>query len=302
MRIYIVTLVAAALVLPAGDAAADLKVVTTHADLAAITLAIGGDRVEVVNLCEPTQDPHFVDARPDLMLELNQADLLILVGLQLEVGWLPNLITGARNPDILPGTDGYLDTSTLVERKDVPIGDIDRSEGDIHPGGNPHFTRHPESGLYIAKGISMRLALLDPDNASTYRRNYAVFEKELTEAIQGWDEKIAPFAGVPVVGYHESWIYFTDWLDLHMIGFVEPKPGIPPDPEHVAGLLERMRSHEVKIILQEEYYPDTTSQLLAEKSGATLIIVDGGVHLDDGDTYISSIDKTIDNLVTALSE
>ena len=288
------------LVLLAGTADAKLGVVTTHGDLAAITRAVGGDRVEVASIVEPTQDPHFVDARPHLMLVLNRADLVILVGLQLEVGWLPNLLTGARNPEILPGTDGYLDSSTLVSRLQVPKGSIDRSMGDLHPGGNPHFTKAPESGLRIAHGVARRLSRLDPEGAGTYRRNLARFERERKAAMVRWRATMAPLKGTKVVAYHESWVYFADWLGLVTVRFVDPKPGIPPDPAHVARLLGRMRADGVKVILQEEYYPDATARLLADKSGAKLLLTPGAAHVEKGQGYVDYVDWHVRTLASTL--
>lgn len=284
-----------------APARAALRVVASHPDLAALAQAVGGDRVEVVSLCEPTQDPHFVDARPNLMLALNRADLLVVVGLELEVGWLPTLLTGARNADILPGHDGYLDTSGFVERQEVPTGPIDRSMGDLHPGGNPHFSRDPRSGLRIAAGIAKRLARLDPDGASAYRRNYAAFERRLEAKMDEWRAQLAPYRGAELVGYHASWVYFADWLGLRLDLFVEPKPGIPPDPAHVANLLKLMRARHTVAVLQEEYYPNATSRLLADKTGAELIAMPGGVHLDRGEDYVAYVDGQVTRIVAALA-
>ena len=281
-------------------AEAKLQIVTSHADLAAISKAVGGDRVAVTNLCEPTQDPHFVDARPNLMLAINRADLVIVVGLELEVGWLPSLLTGARNPKVLPGQDGYLDTSAFVKRREIPKGTVDRSQGDIHPGGNPHFSRDPRSGIAIASGIARRLGRLDPDGASAYRRGYARFERELDVAMKRWANQLAPHKGTELVGYHKSWTYFAEWLGLKIDLFVEPKPGIPPHPAHVASLLKLMRARKVKAILQEEYYPDRTARLLATKTGAKLLKMPGGTHIRRGETYLAYVERQIKMLLEAL--
>ena len=283
------------------SAAAKTRVVTSHADLAALTMAVGGDRVEVLNLAEPTQDPHFVDAKPSLMLALNAADLVVIVGLELEVGWLPTLLTGSRNPKILPGQDGYLDTSAYVERRRVPTGPVDRSMGDLHAGGNPHFSRDPRSGLRIASAIARRLSRLDPEGASTYRAHYAAFEEALEKAMGRWAERLAAFRGREIVGYHESWAYFAEWAGLRIELFVEPKPGIPPDPAHVAHVLGLMRARQIPAILQEEYYPDATSGLLAKKSGAALLLMPGGAHIGSGETYIAYVERQVSMVVEALS-
>lgn len=289
-----------AVLLAAPPGLAKLRVVTSHADLAAIALAVGGDRVEVANLCEPTQDPHFVDAKPSLMLKINKADLVVVVGLELETGWLPNLLMGARNPDVMPGRDGYLDTSTLVERKDVPAGRVDRSQGDLHPGGNPHFTRAPASGLRIAAGLARRLARLDPDGASTYRRNYAAFERQLKAAMKRWEKSLQPYRGAELVGYHKSWVYFAEWLGLKLELFVEPKPGIPPNPGHVAKVLKLMKARGIKALLQEEYFPGATSRLLASKTGAKLLRMPGGAHIEKGESYVAYVDRQVRMVVKAL--
>jgi zinc/manganese transport system substrate-binding protein len=301
-RSAVLGLVLLAALASAGPALAKLRVVTSHADLAALTLAVGGDRVEVTNLTLPTQDPHFVDAKPSLMLSLNRADLLIVVGLELEVGWLPTLLTGARNPNVMPGHPGYLDTSVFVEKLDVATGPVDRTMGDLHPDGNPHFTRDPRAGLRIAAGIAQQLTRLDPAGAGTYRRGYATFEHDLNAAMERWAAAVAPYRGTEVVGYHKSWAYFADWLGLRMESFVEPKPGIPPDPAHVARLLGWMRANRVAAILQEEYYPDATSRLLADKSGATLVQMPGGARVGKGESYIDYVGSQVDRLVAALAK
>lgn len=285
----------------AAPAGARTRVVTSHADLAALAMAVGGDRVRVVNLTEPTQDPHFVDAKPSLMLALNAADLLIVVGLELEVGWLPTLLTGARNPRIMPGHAGYLDTSAYVERRSVPTGPIDRSMGDLHGGGNPHFSRDPRAGLRIASAIARRLARLDPDGAAAYRERYAAFEQELTEATRRWETTLAPFRGRELVGYHESWVYFAGWAGLRMELFVESRPGIPPDGAHVVHVMGLMKARGIRAILQEEYYSDATSGLMAERTGARLLRMPGGVRLERGESYIGYVDRQVRMLTEALT-
>lgn len=290
----------AASAIAGSHAGAQVRVVTTHADLAALTLAVGGSHVKVTNLCQPTQDPHFVDARPHLMLSINRADLVVVVGLGLETGWLPTLLTGARNPDVMPGAAGYLDTSTAVQRLGVPQGTIDRSQGDLHAGGNPHFLRAPPSGLRVAAAIARHLSRLDAPNASAYRRGYARLERELRAAMEGWAARLAPFRGTEVVGYHTSWVYFAAWAGLKLELFVEPKPGIPPDPAHAAALLGQMTERRIGAILQEEYYPDATSALLARKSGARLVSMPGGARVQSGETYVAYVGRQVDLLAAAL--
>src|SRR5215470_10903351 len=214
--------------LGAARASAATKVVATVPDLAALAKAVGGEKVSVVSLALPTQDPHFVDAKPSLVVDVNSADLLLAVGLQLEIGWLPVLQTSARNPKIQAGGLGYLDCSRFVKLMDVPDRPVDRSQGDIHPGGNPHYLHDPRAVAAVAQGIAAKLAEVDPADAATYQKNAAQFVADLAAARTRWEARLAPFRGAPILQYHRSWVYMVDWLGLDTIEYVEPKPGIPP--------------------------------------------------------------------------
>jgi zinc/manganese transport system substrate-binding protein len=283
-----------------GIAQAELKVVATVPDLAALAQELGGQHVSVVALSLSTQDPHFVDARPSLALELNKADLLLAVGLQLEVGWLPVLLTGARNGAIQTGSRGYLDCSQFPRLLQIPLQPIDRSMGDIHPGGNPHYMKDPRAAAEVAKGISARLAELDPENAAFYKAKLQAFLDRLAAARKRWEKAMAPHRGAPVIGYHQTWVYVADWLGLTEVELLEPKPGIPPNPTHVANVLRLGRARKVRLILQEEFYPDTTSKLVAEKLGATLVKVPGGTRFQKGQSYVEHIDETLGLIQRAL--
>jgi zinc/manganese transport system substrate-binding protein len=289
------------IVLAAPQAAsAKLRIAATVPDLAAIAREVAGGRAEVISLTLPTQDPHFVDARPHLVLKLNRADLLLTVGLQLEVGWLPTLLTGARNGKIQKGSDGYLDCSTLVQLKEVPRQKIDRSMGDVHPGGNPHYLTNPQNAARIARALARRLGKLDDAGAKTYRKNADRFVKKLEEARGRWSKRLAPHRGKKVVAYHKSWIYFTDAMGLKIAAHLEPKPGIPPNAAHVLRVIRTMRREKVPVLLQEEYYPDRTARLVARKTGARLLILSGGTHLRRGESYIKRLETMVNRLVKAL--
>ncbi|MCC6552058.1 MAG: zinc ABC transporter substrate-binding protein [Polyangiaceae bacterium] len=283
------------------EAMAAVTVVTTTPDLAAIARHVGGGVVEVKSLALPTQDPHFVDARPNLALLLNRADLLLVQGLELEAGWLPVLQAGARNPKIQAGADGFLDCSTLVQVLEVPDASVTRAQGDVHRGGNPHYLMDPRNGGKVAKGIAARLGKIDPANAAAYEQRAA----ELERAAAALASKVsAAFAALDaakrrVVVYHRSWIYFEQWLGLSEAGAIEPKPGIPPDPGHVAQLMVSMRSQGVRAILTEEFYPQTTSKLLADKTGAGLVVIAGGAG--DAQGYLERIQQAADRTLAALS-
>ncbi len=290
-----------ALLLPVVALAAP-RVVTTVPDLGAIAKEVGRDKVTVTALVGPTQDPHFVDARPNLALELSRADLLVLVGLQLEQGWLPTLITGSRNPKIQPGGAGHLDASTLVTLLDVPSQKLDRAMGDIHPGGNPHFLYDPRNAAPVARGIAKRLGEIDPANAAAYTANAEDFVKRLDAARLGWEKTLAPLRGKEVLTYHKSMPYLAAWLGFSVPTTVEPKPGIPPSPSHVATVLATVQQRGVKLILQEVYYPETTAALIQSKTGATLVRLAGGADLAAGQTYLQRMDEVVRKLAEAAAK
>jgi zinc/manganese transport system substrate-binding protein len=276
------------------------RVVTTVSDLGAITREVGRDHVTVTALVGPTQDPHFVDARPNLALELSRADLLVLVGLELEQGWLPTLITGSRNAKIQTGGAGYLDASTLVPLLEVPTQKLDRSMGDIHPGGNPHYLYDPRNASKVARGIAARLGAIDPANAAAYTANAEDFVKRLDAARAGWEAKLAPLRGKDVVTYHKSMPYLAAWLGFNVPICIEPKPGIPPSPSHVATVLATVQQKGVKLILQESYYPETTAQLIQSKAGGSLVRLPGGADFAAGQTYITRMDALVGQIGVAM--
>lgn len=283
-----------------GAQASKVRVVTTVTDLAALASAVGGDRLEVRSLAVPTQDPHFVDARPNMALMLNRADLLILVGLDLEIGWLPTLLTGARNPRILPGNTGHLDAGAYVEVRDVPTTAVDRSMGDIHPAGNPHYLHDPREGVKVARAIADRLIRIDPEHAEHYRARLATFEAEANQRIRRWERLLEPHRGAQVVTYHKSWKYLLGWLGLEELGNIEPKPGIPPSPAHVARLLARMRAEAPALILQESYYPDATARLLGARAGVPVLVLPGGTDYQRGESYLDHFDHMVRDIAEAL--
>lgn len=283
-------------------AEAKVKVVTTLPTLAAIAREVGGNEVEVTSLAYPSQDAHFVDARPHLVLSLNRADLLIVCGLDLESGWLPVLLTGARNGRIQPGTHGFLDASTLVALKQVPQQRIDRSMGDIHPGGNPHYLTEPRNGGRVALGIADKLSAIDPAHRADFRRRAAELNQKAVALAQREQSRFGslPESRRHVVTYHQSWIYFLDWLKLKEIGTIEPKPGIPPDPAHISWLLGHMRKVHADVILQEEYYPSRIARLLAEKAKVPLVVLPGGANVERGESYLTYLEALADQVYTAI--
>ena len=256
------------LALPARAA---VKVVSSIAALGSLAREVGGDRVSVEALSKGYQDPHFVEAKPSLMLVLNRADLLLHVGLELEIGWLPVLVQGSRNPRIQAGEPGNLDCSQAIPVLDAPQTKVDRSMGDIHPGGNPHYWLPPDSAKALARLIAGRLGQLDPEGKPSYQANLKAFEARVAAKEKEWAELIGKLKGTKVATYHKSWTYVSKWLGLEEVGYVEPKPGITPDPAHLARLIGQMKKAGSRLLLVESYYNRGTARLVAEKAGATLL-------------------------------
>ena len=275
-------------------AEARLNVVTTTPDLGAIASAVGGDLVTVRSLARGYQDPHYLEAKPSYMRALNRADLLIYTGLELEVGWLPLLIQGARNPRIALGTAGHLDASVGVELLEVPTGQVDRSMGDVHPEGNPHYMLDPRAGLVVARNIAERLQALEPGQADVYAENLDRFCRELSGDIRRWEDRTAHLKGQKLVTYHKQWEYLMHWLGIEIIDQVEDKPGIPPSPRHVASLGDRMRTEGVRSIVCSNFISTKPAERLAARTGATLLILPMSVG---GEPEIRTYPELFDYLV-----
>lgn len=283
----------ASLALPAA-AHAKLRVVSSIPDFAAIAQEVGGTHVEASALVRPTQDPHYLDAKPSFMVELNRADLVLVAGMELEAGWMPPLLLGARNPRVQKGAEGYLDCSTLIVPLEVQ--GADRSKGDIHPGGNPHYWNDPRNGVRLARGIGERLAQLDAEHAADYRQGAESFVQRLEARIAQWREKLGPRKGTKVVVYHRSWVYLLDFLGYEEVGALEPKPGIPPSPSHVADLIRKVKDQGVRYVMQESFYPTQLSKLFADKSGAQLRVLPTMVGATETRTYADVVDTLVTEL------
>lgn len=264
------------------SAFAKLKVVGSIPDLAALAREVGGDLIETQTIARGDQDPHYLEPKPSFALMLNKADLLIEAGLELESGWLPILITQSRNPKIQPGQKGFLNAAQELSILEIPTGAVDRSMGDVHPDGNPHYWMNPRNGLVIAKRIAQRLGELDPGNASRFAENYADFEKRLSPRILDWEKAAAPFRGKKVVTHHKSFSYFVDWTGLKVEGLIEPKPGIPPNPSHLLSLINLIQTEKIPLIITENYYDPKPSRELAEKTGAKVLILPTSVGGEPG--------------------
>ncbi len=252
---------------------ARMKVVATTPDIGAIAKAVGGEHVEVKSIARGFQDPHQIAAKPSYMRLLNRANLLVYTGLELEVGWLPLLISGARNPAIRPGAVGHLDASRSVQILEVPEGQVDRSAGDVHPEGNPHYMLDPRNGILVARAIAEKLGELDPSHRLAYEKNLASFRKSMMNRIHEWETRLSGLKGRKVVTYHRHWSYFVQWLGLIVVDQVENKPGIPPSPRHIADLTSLMISEQIRILVCSNYVAPKPPRRLAEMTGARLLLL-----------------------------
>src|SRR5213080_1767125 len=237
-----------------SGAESKFKIITSTTDLAALAQEIGGDKVEVESVARGYQDPHFVEAKPSFLLKLQHADLLVIVGLELEIGWLPPLITQSTNPKIQVGAPGYFDASRFARILEIPTGVVTRAEGDVHPLGNPHYWLDPDNGLRIAKGIQNKLSEMRPNDAGYFAQRYDDFEKRIKQADEKWLADMKPYAGRKIVTYHRSWPNFAEHFHLEVVGYVQPRPGIPPSPQHTVELIGLMKQENVKVIAVEPYF------------------------------------------------
>ena len=284
-------------------AAGKLNVVTATQDLASLATEVGGDRVSVISIARGYQDPHFVEAKPSFLLNLRKADLLVVVGLQLEIGWLPPLITQSGNPRIQPAAPGYFDASQFAEILEIPTSQVSRAMGDVHPLGNPHYWLDPQNGLRVAVGLAQKLSQMDPGDAAYFNQRLEDFRKRLTVAERRWDEQMKPYRGRKVVTYHQSWPNFVKRFGLQVVDYVEPRPGIPPSPAHVVELIALMKRQNVKLILVEPYFDLKTPQSVARETGGQVVVLmpSVGGDKDTGD-YIKLFDYDVNLLVKAFQQ
>src|SRR5258705_964935 len=248
-----------------------LNVVPSTTDMAALAQEVGGDRISVESIAKGYQAPPFVEAKPSFLLKLRQADVLITVGLQLEIGWLPPLITQSGNARIQVGASGYLDASQFAEILDIPTGPVTRAMGDVHPLGNPHYWLDPDNGRRVAKGIAGKLGEMDPEDAAYFQQRFQDFDRRLAEADKKWQTEMKPFHGRKVVTYHNSLPNFAKHFGLNVVGFVEPRPGIPPTPSHTIDLIGMMKRDNVKIIMVEPYFDRKTPDSIARETGGVVV-------------------------------
>jgi zinc/manganese transport system substrate-binding protein len=287
-----------AIVATAADA--KLKVVATLPDFASLAREVGGDKVEVSAMAKPTEDPHFVDARPSFVVQLRSADVLIDGGAELELGWLPPLLQNARNPKLEVGKPGRVQASEGVRLMNVPTN-VTRAAGDVHALGNPHFMTDPIIAKTVALHIAQSFAAVDAPNAAFYDANYKKFEATINAKLQEWGVAMLPFKGQSVVAYHDSWVYFAHRFGLNIDVFLEPKPGIPPSPSHLAEVIEKMKAQKIRAIIVEPFHDRKIAEKVASSTGAK--VVDFAQYpgaLPNTDSYVKLIDTLVSRLAAAM--
>jgi zinc/manganese transport system substrate-binding protein len=285
----------------AAHADARLSVMTSTEDLAALVREVGGDHVTVESIAKGYQDPHVVEAKPSFMMKLNRADLLAVVGRELEIGWLPPLVTQSRNARIQVGGAGYLDASLDAQILELPTGQVTRAMGDVHPQGNPHYWLDPENGRRIARTVQQKLAQLRPADAAYFAQRLADFERRLTEAERRWQARTGPLKGLKVVTYHRSWPNFAAYFGFDVVGYVEPKPGIPPSPAHTLELIQLIKRQGVRLILVEPYFDLKTPNAVARETGAKVLVMAPSVGAEKEITdYFALFDYDINLILSAL--
>ncbi len=303
MRKRILFVLAALLASVPARAQGKLNVVATTEDLASIAREIGGDRITVEAIARGYQDPHFVEAKPSFILKLQKADVLVVVGRELEIGWLPPLIQQSRNSKIQVGAEGYVDASLQAQILEVPTGQVTRAMGDVHPLGNPHYWLDPENGKRIGKEIADKFSQLRPNERAGFEQRLADFSSRLDAAEKRWLAAVAPYKGIKIVTYHRSFPNFAERFGLDIIGYVEPRPGIPPSPQHTLDLINEMKRQNVKIVLVEPYFDLKTPNAIGRETGAQVLVMPPSVGgTKDVSDYFKLFDYDINLLVEAIKK
>ena len=281
-------------------AADKVRVVTTIPDLKALTQAVGGDLVDVDSLTRGTQNFHEAEVRPSMMLKLRRAQLLVENGAELD-SWVDVAVTGANNPTIVRGGAGRIEVSRGIPLLEVPTTRVDRSMGDVHPQGNPHFSLDPGLAPIITQTILDGLARVAPQHRAAFEQNRAAFLQRLEAQLGGWLKTLEPFRGARVVVYHPDFIYFLNRFGLVQLGTVEDRPGIPPSPQHLANLIKQMQEQKIKVVLVEPWNDRKLATRVAEEAGGKALVIASSVGAVKGaDDYIATIDYNVKALAAAL--
>jgi zinc/manganese transport system substrate-binding protein len=302
-KTVITSLIAGLVFASSAGAQSRLNVITTTEDLAAIAREVGGDKVTVESIARGYQDPHFVEAKPSFILKLGRANLLVVVGRELEISWLPPLIQQSRNAKIQPGAEGYLDASLQARILDIPQGQITRAMGDVHPLGNPHYWLDPENGKVIARAIADKFSQFQPNDRAYFQQRLADFTSRLDAAEKRWLALMASYKGTKMVTYHRSYTNLADRFGLDVIGYVEPRPGIPPTPQHTLDLINEMKRQNIKLVVVEPYFDLKTPNAIGRETGAQVLVVPPSVGGVKGvSDYFQLFDYDLNLLVEAIKK
>jgi zinc/manganese transport system substrate-binding protein len=301
MLVWLIVALVALMLAIAPGAARKLRVVATTNDLKWAVEQIGGKNVEVVALMHPLQNPHTVQPRPSFIVQLNRADLLVRIGLDYEETWLPPLVEESRNPKIRRGGVGDVDASIGIPLLEIPQGRVTREQGEVHIFGNPHYWLDPENMKIIARNIANGLRRIDPANADEYERNLKRLERLMDDLLDETLKLAAPLRGEKFVAYHTTWSYLANRYGFRIIGYLEPKPGIPPSASHLADLIVRMRQEKVKVILKEPFYENRIPNMVAQRTGAKVVEICPTVGGEpDTETYPKLLRHILTKLVNAV--
>lgn len=280
--------------------AGTIKVVTTTTDMKSIAELIGGNKVSVTSIATGYQNPHFVDPKPSYIISLTKADMFVTVGLDLETGWSPLLLSSSRNNKIQKGAQGYVDASAGVGLLQVPSS-ANRAEGDIHIFGNPHYWLDPLNGKVIARNIANGLERVDPSNKALYEANLQAFFIRIDSKTKEWQTKMASFKGAKIIAYHNEWVYFETRFGLQIVDFMEPKPGIPPSPSQLVKVIKEVKANNIKVIISSPYFSTSSSDVVAKQTGVKVLTLATSVGgFDSIKNYFDLFDYNINQLMAAL--
>lgn len=302
MKIFKTFLITIAALLTVSVASAQINVVTTLPDLASITRHIGGDKVEVFAIAKGYQNPHFVDPKPSYIVKLSRADMFVTVGLDLEIGWAPQLVQSSRNNKIQRGSSGYVDASKGISLLQVPAT-TSREEGDIHIYGNPHYWLDPLRGKQIAETIYSHLVEISPENEAEFAQNLETFKQRIDQKMEEWQQKMAPYQGTEIIAYHNEWVYFEERFGLQIVDFLEPKPGIPPTPSQLVSVINKVKENNIPVLINSPYFSSKSPEVIARNTGVEIVklaTMTGGYE-EIGD-YFELFDYNINRLVEALEK
>ena len=280
--------------------AGTIKIVTTTTDMKSIAEFVGGDKVSVSAIATGYQNPHFVDPKPSYIISLTKADLFVTVGLDLETGWSPQLLSSSRNTKIQKGAAGYVDASIGVSLLQVPNA-ANRAEGDIHIFGNPHYWLDPLNGKIIARNIVNGLEKIDPSNKTYYEGKLQEFNTKIDNKMKEWQAKMNPYKGSKIIAYHNEWVYFETRFGLKIVDFMEPKPGIPPTPSQLVKVIKEVKDNSIKVIISSPYFTTSSSDVVAKQTGVkTLTMATSVGAFDPIKDYFGLFDYNIDQLIAKL--